>query len=69
MTHITAFVRLTTLMILALAFGAHALAQDTAPKLDEYLREITKQGRFTGSALVARDGKVIFSKGYGLARN
>lgn len=67
MAHKTVFVRITALMILALAFCSFAFAQDVRPKLDEYLSEITKQGRFTGSVLVARDGKVIFSKGYGLA--
>ncbi|MBS1812419.1 MAG: serine hydrolase [Acidobacteria bacterium] len=42
-------------------------AQDTNAKFDEYLSAITKQDRFSGSVLVARDGKVLFSKGYGLA--
>lgn len=44
-----------------------ASAQDTNAKFDEYLTTITKQGRFTGSVLVAREGKVVFSKGYGMA--
>ena len=59
--------RIIVIVFGALAFVITALAQDAAPKLDEYLSEITKQGRFTGAALVARDGKVILSKGYGLA--
>jgi CubicO group peptidase (beta-lactamase class C family) len=59
--------RIVMLVILILAIGIRVSAQDIVPKFDEYLSEITKQGRFTGSALVARDGKVIFSKGYGLA--
>ncbi|HEX9003629.1 MAG TPA: serine hydrolase domain-containing protein, partial [Blastocatellia bacterium] len=67
MTYKNALFRIASLLVLALAFSLQGLAQDIAPKLDEYLSEITKQGRFTGSALVARDGKVIFSKGYGLA--
>jgi CubicO group peptidase (beta-lactamase class C family) len=41
--------------------------QEVEPKFDEYMSALTKQGRFTGSALVARDGKVIFSNGYGTA--
>src|SRR5262245_9629420 len=60
--------RLVVLTALSL-FAACALSQEAAPmasKLDEYLSAAAKQG-FTGSALVARDGKVIFSKGYGLA--
>jgi len=52
---------------LLLLLAASAAAQDLTPKFDEYLSALVKQGRFTGSALVARDGKVIFSKGYGLA--
>ena len=60
--------RLVVLTALSL-FAACALAQEAAPitsKLEEYLSAAAKQG-FTGSALVARDGKVIFSKGYGMA--
>jgi CubicO group peptidase (beta-lactamase class C family) len=52
---------------LLLLFAASAEAQDLAPKFDEYLNALVKQQRFIGSVLVARDGKVIFSKGYGLA--
>jgi CubicO group peptidase (beta-lactamase class C family) len=47
--------------------SASAAAQDLAPKFDEYLSALVKQNRFTGSVLVARDGKVVFSKGYGFA--
>lgn len=46
---------------------ANAAAQDPAPKFDEYLNALAGQKRFTGSVLVARDAKVIFTKGYGLA--
>lgn len=42
-------------------------AQDINAKFDEYLTAITKQGRFMGTVLVARDGKILFSKAYGLA--
>lgn len=52
---------------LLVLLAAGAAAQDLTPKFDEYLSALVKQGRFTGSALVARAGKVIFSKGYGLA--
>jgi CubicO group peptidase (beta-lactamase class C family) len=59
----------TKAFALALFFIVNALAQEAAPiapKFDEYLSAAAKQG-FTGSALVAKDGKVIFSKGYGTA--
>jgi CubicO group peptidase (beta-lactamase class C family) len=61
--------RLLVLTALSLFAVVIALAQEAAPiasKLDEYLSAAAKKD-FTGSALVARDGKVIFSKGYGMA--
>ena len=67
MTHKKTLFRPAYAAALILVLSLQVLAQDLAPKFDEYLSEITKQGRFTGSALVSRDGKVIFSKGYGLA--
>lgn len=51
----------------SLFIGAYAQAPDVTPKFDEYLNALVKQDRFIGTALVARDGKVVFSKGYGLA--
>lgn len=65
-TIITCLVVLTALSLLT---AVSALVQDGTPiisKLDEYMNGAAKQG-FTGSALVARDGKVIFSKGFGMA--
>lgn len=53
-----------TLLILLTATAA---AQDPAPKFDEYMNALAAQQRFTGSVLVAREGKVILAKGYGLA--
>ena len=51
---------------IVLALAASASAQDLSPKFDEYLNAVAKNG-FTGAALVARDGKVLFAKGYGKA--
>lgn len=62
-----ALVRIVVLVFLASTFVAPISAQDVSPKFDEYLSEITKQGGFSGAVLVARDGQVVFSKGYGLA--
>ena len=59
--------RASILVFWLLTFVVTTFAQDAAPKLDEYLSAITKQGRFSGAVLVARDGKMILSKGYGLA--
>jgi len=61
---------LTALAIfLTLTFSVKAQIQENITKLDEYLTSLTNQGRFMGAALVARDGQVIFSKGYGQANS
>jgi CubicO group peptidase (beta-lactamase class C family) len=39
----------------------------TARAIDTYLRELTSDGLFSGSALVADNGTILLSKGYGLA--
>jgi CubicO group peptidase (beta-lactamase class C family) len=44
-----------------------ALAQDLAPKADEIINAFVKQSQFSGSVLIAKGGKVILSKGYGMA--
>jgi CubicO group peptidase (beta-lactamase class C family) len=36
-------------------------------KIDEYMNEQVKQERFSGSILVAQKGKILISKGYGMA--
>jgi len=41
--------------------------QDLVSKIDEYMNATTKSGLFMGSILVARDGKVVVSRGYGMA--
>jgi CubicO group peptidase (beta-lactamase class C family) len=55
-------------------FAANGLAQtdaleqkSVAPKLDEYMNAMTNSGLFMGAVLVAQDGKVLLSKGYGMA--
>jgi CubicO group peptidase (beta-lactamase class C family) len=42
-------------------------AADDATKADEYLQALTDSGRFSGTVLLARDGKTLFVKGYGFA--
>ncbi|HEX8162645.1 MAG TPA: serine hydrolase [Pyrinomonadaceae bacterium] len=46
---------------------ALAAAQDLGPKIDEYMQAAVKAERFSGAILVARDGKVVAAKGYGMA--
>jgi CubicO group peptidase (beta-lactamase class C family) len=47
--------------------AAECFAQDVAPKLAEYVDALAAQGRFSGAVLVAREGKVVFSRAYGMA--
>jgi CubicO group peptidase (beta-lactamase class C family) len=42
-------------------------AQQLVSKVDEYLSAAVRQGKFSGSVLIAREGKVLVSKGYGMA--
>jgi len=39
----------------------------TITRADNMLTEMARAGTFTGSVLIAQDGKVLFNKGYGLA--
>ncbi|MCR5869766.1 MULTISPECIES: serine hydrolase [unclassified Sphingomonas] len=45
---------------------ARALAQDPA-RMDAVVRDDAEKGEFMGAVLVARDGEVLFDKGYGSA--
>ena len=40
---------------------------DIAPKVNEYMNSVVKAGWFNGTILIARDGKVVISQGYGMA--
>lgn len=42
-------------------------AQTNESRFDEYMNRTIKLGRFNGYILVARDGKIVFGKGYGMA--
>jgi CubicO group peptidase (beta-lactamase class C family) len=55
----------TSLLLMVLSVAA--LAQDLAPKADEIVNAYVKQNKFSGSVLIAKGGKVILSKGYGMA--
>ena len=51
--------------LVLLTFTAHA--QDVESKLDQVLAAAASQQRFMGTALVAKGGKIILEKGYGMA--
>jgi CubicO group peptidase (beta-lactamase class C family) len=40
---------------------------DVARKANEYMSASVERDKFSGSVLIARDGKVLFSRGYGMA--
>lgn len=61
------FSRIAVLCAIQLLCVSNYPAQQLAPKLDEYTNSEVKEGRFSGAVLVARDGKVLLSKGYGMA--
>lgn len=56
---------------LALVFAAPAIAQDAAKvdpaRMDAVVRADADKGEFMGVVLVARDGDILFDKGYGSA--
>src|ERR1700674_537826 len=54
-------------VLLILFSNAFVKAQSVNPRFDEYMNAMAKLGRFNGYVLIARDGKTVFSKGYGLA--
>jgi CubicO group peptidase (beta-lactamase class C family) len=41
--------------------------QDCTAQIDAYLSQLTQEQEFSGSVLVARDGQILISKGYGMA--
>src|SRR5258708_3936251 len=59
----------TRLVLFVVLWSAASLAhaQDLAPKLDAILSGYQKNRSFIGAALIAKGGKVIFEKGYGMA--
>jgi CubicO group peptidase (beta-lactamase class C family) len=54
------------LSLLVLA-GALVLAQADTQRFDEQVSAYAAAGRFNGVAAVARDGKILFAQGYGMA--
>jgi CubicO group peptidase (beta-lactamase class C family) len=63
-------INLVALCLIVAASGAaqaRDAGQDLSAKVDEYVNGLVKANQFSGSILVARDGKVLVSKGYGMA--
>ncbi len=56
-----------SLLILLLAACATAPQEDVAERIDAYLAELESSQGFSGAVLIARDGELLLSKGYGTA--
>ncbi len=63
---ISAFI-LSVFALVLYVNAAAAQSLDIAAEIDRYLTARTQLGRFNGAVLVAKDGRVIFRKGYGFA--
>jgi CubicO group peptidase (beta-lactamase class C family) len=59
--------RLAVLIAITACSVADAAAQELVSKVDEYMNAKVKAGQFSGSILIAQNGKVLVSKGYGMA--
>src|SRR5690242_2552197 len=65
--------RLVAVIALCLTLAATSAAQtkpatdDLQAKVDERLNALVKANQFSGAVLIARDGRVLVSKGYGMA--
>lgn len=53
--------------IVFLLIATFCRAGDIPVRVDEYINAHVERGSFSGSVLIARDGKAIVSKGYGMA--
>jgi CubicO group peptidase (beta-lactamase class C family) len=60
-------IRLTAAFALLLTAVAAAVGQSIAANANQYLTTWAKQGRFSGTVLLAKDGKVLLRKSYGMA--
>jgi CubicO group peptidase (beta-lactamase class C family) len=64
---ITAIVAFPLLACILLGQGRLELKPGVVSRADERLAQLANDGIFSGSALIAQDGAILLSKGYGLA--
>ncbi|QHT70879.1 beta-lactamase family protein [Rhodocytophaga rosea] len=60
------FLRIIVIGLLTLIISP-SFAQDLISKVDEYMQSQVNANQFSGSILMAQQGKVLVSKGYGMA--
>jgi len=62
-----AWKRFIACSVILLGVSAGLRGQDIGAKADKYLTTWAKQGRFSGTVLIAKDDKVLLRKSYGMA--
>src|SRR5258707_1212960 len=55
------------LFVIANSLSHSIHAQEVAPKVDEYMNAAARAHQFSGTVLLARDGRPTFVRGYGMA--
>lgn len=67
-------IRIASAILLACSFAIPSIAADAivkeadvVAKCDEYMQARTKYSKFCGTVLLAKDGKALYEKGFGLA--
>jgi CubicO group peptidase (beta-lactamase class C family) len=58
---------LALVLTIFVGFAIAARAEDLSPKFEEYMSACVGVNHFSGAVLVSKDGKTLFSKGYGFA--
>jgi CubicO group peptidase (beta-lactamase class C family) len=53
--------------LVVIMFCTCCVAQDAVSQADRYLKKYSDQGKFMGSVIVSRAGKVLFKRSYGMA--
>jgi CubicO group peptidase (beta-lactamase class C family) len=56
-----------TVFLLMAALAIRVEAEDVAARISEYMDAAVAADHFSGAVLVAKDGRVVFAKGYGFA--
>lgn len=56
-----------SLILVVVLSTTTCVAQDIEAKIDEYISPYLKIGNFSGSILIAKEGRILLSKGYGMA--
>jgi CubicO group peptidase (beta-lactamase class C family) len=64
---VTALIAVAPLLIITSPAQTRTSNQDLLGKIDDYMNATTGAGLFSGVVLIAREGKVLVSKGYGMA--